>query len=636
MIIAMLVMLVTSLLLVAVFTADNGDTRLSHIDLTQKQAYYAALAGVQEYEYKLEANPDYWETCPEPKGKVKGEESESYEVTTLAASSAPTTENTCSASSPPSNPFKTLIESKSALANTFRIKSIGTSGTSKRSLIATFQVAGFLNYIYFTQYEDADPNSYETNATQKKDCENYRPEREVLEAADHITCTNIYFGPEDTVNGPMKTDDKAQVCGGAEFGRVGHEPPDSIEINLGAVAYDCGAGTTATYNTATGKPTTGGPELVPPESDGSLSSYVESEDRLSGLTYLELEGEKNEINVVSKVMGNKKIKWPSNGLIYVQANGSCSYTEFEQSDTDTSKTLEEEKNCGSVYVKGTFSKSLTIAAENDLIINGNITPQGVTPGNAPSGTATVGLIATRYVRVYHPVEEGYEGKSPEFEGATHKEVIKIEPKSPKLGKELQVEVKEVGSKYEVIVYHEESGVLKELEKTLEYEKAEKLIGLSMANVVFREGANYSAGKSEKLKAGAGKWLDEKCNKNKQGKLEEFSSTKKLCEYTREHEECDAPNASSGLLTSPWIYAAILSTSHSFLVDNYNCGATLGDLNIDGAIGQKFRGVVGLINSSGYNKEYIYDERLATDEPPYFLAPLKAGWRIARETAPSPG
>ena len=29
--------------------------------------------------------------------------------------------------------------------------------------------------------------------------------------------------------------------------------------------------------------------------------------------------------------------------------------------------------------------------------------------------------------------------------------------------------------------------------------------------------------------------------------------------------------------SPWIYAAILSTSHSFLVDNYECGKSLGTL-----------------------------------------------------------
>ena len=42
--------------------------------------------------------------------------------------------------------------------------------------------------------------------------------------------------------------------------------------------------------------------------------------------------------------------------------------------------------------------------------------------------------------------------------------------------------------------------------------------------------------------------------------------------------------------------------------------------------------MGIVGTHGYVKEYIYDERLATDEPPYFLAPLKAGWKIARETA----
>jgi len=502
MIIAMFVMLVTSLLLVAVFTAANGDTQLSHIDLTQKQAYDAALTGAQEYEYKLEANPDYWETCPEPKGLVPGESSESYAVTTLAANSAPSTESTCSEVSPPANPFKTLIESKGSLTNTFRIESVGKAGTSKRSLIANFQVAGFLNYIYFTQYEVEDPNSYKTSATEKKDCENYRPERETLEATDNIECVDIEFGPEDNVNGPMKTDDKAQVCGGAEFGRAGHSPPDPVEIDLGTVP-GCGGGS-GIYNTANKKPTEGAPELVAPESDGSLKTYVESANEFSGLTYLELEGASNEIKVTQEGK-SKKIKWPSNGLIYVQSSGACAYHEFEQTNTDTSTTLGEEKNCGSVYVKGTSSatNSLTIAAEEDLIIDGSITPAGVTPPAAPPGTTTVGLIATRYVRIYHPCTAG--------------------------------------------------------------------------------GGN-----------------------------------------------------GGGSLTEPWIYAAILSTSHSFLVDNYKCGSTLGNLDVYGAIAQKFRGIVGQVGTHGYNKEYIYDERLATDEPPYFLAPLKAGWKIARETSPTGG
>jgi hypothetical protein len=92
----------------------------------------------------------------------------------------------------------------------------------------------------------------------------------------------------------------------------------------------------------------------------------------------------------------------------------------------------------------------------------------------------------------------------------------------------------------------------------------------------------------------------------------------------------------GYLSNPFIYAGILSTSHSFAVDNFECGSQMGELNTYGAIAQKFRGVVGLVGTSGYIKDYNYDERLATDEPPYFLAPLDSGWMIARETAPSGG
>ena len=104
-------------------------------------------------------------------------------MTTLAASSAPSTENTCSEAKPPANPFATLIESKGALANTFRIKSIGKSGTSKRSLIANFQVAGFLDYIYFTQYEDEDPQSLQRNQrTKKKSVQTTGKQRDALGA----------------------------------------------------------------------------------------------------------------------------------------------------------------------------------------------------------------------------------------------------------------------------------------------------------------------------------------------------------------------------------------------------------------------------------------------------------------------
>ena len=62
----------------------------------------------------------------------------------------------------------------------------------------------------------------------------------------------------------------------------------------------------------------------------------------------------------------------------------------------------------------------------------------------------------------------------------------------------------------------------------------------------------------------------------------------------------------------------------------------GKLNVYGAIAQNYRGAVGTTGGTGYLKDYKYDGRLATDEPPYFLAPLKAGWKVIRETAPSAG
>ena len=276
-----------------------------------------------------------------------------------------------------------------------------------------------------------------------------------------------------------------------------------------------------------------------------------------------------------------------------------------------------------------------------MIINGEI----IAPTNSksePTGTATLGLIANNFVRIYHPVKETYEGSGPELEGAAHENVVKVEPKSPKLGKELQAEVKESSSsEYKVVIRNSSGSVLEEKGP---YKEARQLIG-STSNVVFEKGTGYSRGEKEKLKASAPQWLDETCNQNGNRETEKFSSTAKECEYTNTTEECDAPSLDKeedtvhgwGSMENPYIYAAILSTTHSFVVDNFNCGETqLGDLHVYGAIAQNYRGIVGTVGSTGYIKDYKYDSRLAVDEPPYFLSPLNAGWKVARETSPTGG
>jgi hypothetical protein len=558
MIIALGVMLVTSLLLVAAFTAADGDIHLSHVNSVQKQAYYAALAGIQEYEYQLENNPDYWETCASPANTVPQEANERYEIKLLVASSAPSTLKACSTSSP----FESMIESTGSAANTFRIESTGCAGlanlttcenqphstVAKRSIVATFQVVGFLNFVYFTNLETEDPGLYEPSSSWK--CEKYYGERS-------SECVSIEFTSGDEVKGPMHTNDAVDVCGSASFGRKGHNPPDVIEFFRGLQSIGCSG---ATYYTAS-KSYIKGSSLIPPQSDESLGSYVEKENEFTGVTHLELNGTANTITVFNAGLsgGKETLPWPENGLIWVKSSSSssaCGY-KYIPDNSDNKNETSSETNCGTAYVQGTYSKSLTIGTDDDLIINNNIYPTSVAGklGTVPTGTATLGLIANNYVRVYHPVGETYtrsgsKCKENNYGSQSHPRIIKDPETSPNSG---------------------------------------------------------------------------------------------ICEYTNEiaHfgteevQACDAPNA-SGSLSGPWIYAANLSTRHSWAVDNFFCGEELGNLNVYGVIAQNYRGIVGTGAGTGYIKNYNYDQRLAVDEPPYFLSPLKAGWKVARETAPTEG
>ena len=518
MIVALGVMLVTGLLLTAAFTAVMGDANMAHEDLAQKQAYYAALAGVQAYEYQLERNPDYWESCEKINETQPGESNTRYEVELLVATTAPAGVKACSTV----KPFESVIESKGNASNTFRVKATGYAGKNQRTLIATFGVKGFLDYVYFTRYEEEDPTldsaSLEKCSQERNEGRLAYEEAREKKGESEPCGPTIEFAPEDSVRGPMHTDDAAAVCEKPEFGRKSRLEeglPDAVEIRGGTYAAGFGCANSAIFNTKSGKAETGEEAeiLVPPEEDTSLESYVESGYEFEGATTLELEGDEVKVTNAHYNGGKaKKIALPKNGLIYVKSLSSpaCEY-KYEQTSSDTAADIEKEVPCGTAYVKGDYGESLTIGAEREIVIKGSLTPAGVTPpatDHLPSselpGTATLGLIATKFIRLYHPCTGG------------------------------------AGSS-------KEEGI---------------------------------------------------------------------------HD--------------PWIDAAVLSTSHSFLVDNYNCGKQLGYLNTDGAIAQNFRGIVGLVGETGYLKNYNYDERLATDEPPYFLAPLKAGWRIIRETAPTGG
>lgn len=88
---------------------------------------------------------------------------------------------------------------------------------------------------------------------------------------------------------------------------------------------------------------------------------------------------------------------------------------------------------------------------------------------------------------------------------------------------------------------------------------------------------------------------------------------------------------SSSMSNGVVEAALLTLTHSFIVDNYRCGTSLGTLTVFGAISQKFRGPVGTgsrgSSTTGFLKNYDYDDRLAVRSPPKFLDPVQSSWRI---------
>lgn len=82
---------------------------------------------------------------------------------------------------------------------------------------------------------------------------------------------------------------------------------------------------------------------------------------------------------------------------------------------------------------------------------------------------------------------------------------------------------------------------------------------------------------------------------------------------------------SGIL----IVGSIQTLQHSFLVQKYSAGSHQGDLTVYGSIAQRWRGIVGQsgVSGPGYLKKYSYDTRLKYSAPPYFPKWADSQWSL---------
>jgi hypothetical protein len=388
--IALGVLVVTSLLVAAAFAAVQGDTHLTQRDLDSKRAYYAARAGVNKFLYELNQNPNYWQSCPSQltKAPIAPGSGQSYTFQTVPANGAAA----CSPSPPASgDPISTLIDTTSG---TFRMRFTGYSGNPEvsRGLIASFRKDTPLDYLWFTVYETLDPNTYDVPA-------NYADCAAFARTPRPSHCVEIHWITGDRVNGPAYTQDQYRISGSPIFGRSNTN--DKIESSVPSTdpAAVC---TNSDCQSADfrGERAPNAPIISPPPDNEALRTDAVRYGLVkTGLTTIALNG--NQATVTNcpasgctpSVVVNIG-RYPSRKpIIYVNNGSGCTSSTYSPYNV----TYPTTSDCGIVYVSGTYSESLTIAADTDVIIKGNVIKQGTAP--AP----VLGLAANNFVRVMHGI-----------------------------------------------------------------------------------------------------------------------------------------------------------------------------------------------------------------------------------------
>ncbi len=498
----------------------RSDIQSTHNSLDRQQAYEAAKAGLNDYVFHVHKDTAYWTHCTaappannalNPQGStakrrpVPGNTGATYAIELLPATTQ-TTYSQCSQSKPEAS----MLESSGPFRGTFRIRSTGFAGKSKVAIVATFKPASFLRYVYFTQRETSDPVTYGfatgspqltgVNSQCGKTIKEGRYEAAIPNTSPAQYCDVISFVKGDSINGAMHTNDAFAICENPKLGRTASDP---VEVSGPPKGWFSTKELPHSGSTCTGNPTfagtlvTNAPVLTPPPTNSELRNIAVPPFKFQGQVRICLSGTSMTVGSAGTCEGVYSGPIPTNGVVYVE-NGACEtpYSPFTTTYPATS-------GCGNVYVKGNYSGALTIAAENDIIINGSL---------IHSGEGVLGLVANNFVRVYHP---------------------------------------------------------------------------------------YSS---------------------------DAVSTQTA------HNECGSGGSNGpGSMTNVQIDAAILAINHSFIVDHYDCGASLGLLTVNGAIAQKFRGAVGTSGGTGYKKSYNYDDRLSYLEPPSFTEPVQSEWVVGRET-----
>jgi type II secretory pathway pseudopilin PulG len=635
----------------------SGNQNLARRDQNWNAALAAAEAGLDDYLYRLMQDEDYWtycaadivdSQCPAPDGNPA-----------LYASESPEPENWTSVPGGDAAGEFSYRVNAGNLPETgaLEVEVTGRVGNSERTIAMTLRRRGFLDYLYFTDFETKDPFLYTasdpliqqgfTKEQVQQLCGRYfyddspgaPPSYWNATTFRDPRCGPIGFAPFDEIRGPLHSNDAILVYPGPPGMRFLGNATSSwaIPSTGDRRRYFWNA---ASPGTRTSPPTptfsrSGDPRLesklsIPPDNKSIRDEAVKAGDRYgclyTGPTRIIFSSD-GTMRVWSPFTSSTSVGCPvegasgpipPNGVIYVQSvpvdpaddnfTSGCPYTAAPKSGhplTDIVPLSIRDVN----FIEPSFGY-------RDNCRSGDAFVEGTLRGRLTIATER-NVIVTEDLVYATPFDAVDPGSNPGLDllGLIAKGFVEVyHPVITNCSDGIDNDRNEGAATNDGLIdFPADPGCRSPQDNTERNQCNDGRDNNNDGRVDFpRDPRCTSAGDDSEAQAG----------------YQEPPNTIS----TAANRNLPVPvNGGAGPWTNPTIHAAMLAIDHSIRVQQFNIGAPLGTLRITGVMAQRYRGIVGTSSGStpvsGVAKNYVYDKRLQYLSPPHFLAPSDSQWRV---------
>lgn len=463
-----------------------------------------------------------------------------------------------------------------------RVRVTGKSGGSVRSLVANLKGDGFINYLYFTNYESSSPAISGTKCTTA-----YQ-----WQSGISNKCQAVQFAGTDTLNGPIRTNDVfTAACLTAFNGSV-----EQHDTRVRSSDGQC-----------SGQFNGGSPSAVPYLGLPALNANLSQETRVDipatvprpGCLY-------TGPTRITFLPGGKMRVWsPWTKATQIRVDSGTGRVDAG-ADTARAASL-----CGSIAALQS-SDGATIPTLPANLVYVQDVPSATNNANSWSGGVPSGYTNTYCTTT---VTVGSNGK------ATTKA---NQPFNNGLGYPAQGEWV--------------NGRLADTSTTTRTGSASDTYSCTAGDVFVSgpfAGAMTIASSGTVWATGSVTYSDPTTDilgLVGQNAVEVYNPTK-CTSYASSGSACNNSgiallNRSSG--DGITISGAIASNAGTFWNQNYDVGPKLGVLKVVGSIAQNWRGPVATTGSTGFSKNYVYDKRLLTTAPPKFLQPVSTSYGVTTQ------